>query len=283
MGALFGPLGGLDELPCASELVESPEGSAVRKTTASLSGAVRVQFALVLPPRVWQVGVGSRTPSEAAILYRTAQAQHAAARPWVFYSEAAQVQNLLDPEAALMSPHRWTNLAPVGSRVQPYESEHPRYLASGATPLDGSWSHLSNIPIPHHRTVTVSVTVTARSGQTGHLWIDELRMDGTTREPVRKLSTKGVAVRLTATFTTSGETVALTLGVARADIVVDPQVTLTDAAPADWMPGGGCLNALIVEPSQTVHLAIPGVPWGTRSGYGWQVIEVGSRRMGHTG
>lgn len=282
MGALFGPLGGLDELPCASELAESPEGSAVVKTTAALSGTVRAQLSPVLPPRVWQVGVGSRTPGEAAILYRAAQAQHAAGRPWVFYSEAAQVQNVLDPEAALMSPHRWTNLTPVGSRVQPYESAHPRYLSSGATPLDGSWARVSNIPVPHHRTVTVSVTVTARSGETGHLWIDELRMDGTTLS-VRKLSTKKVEDRLTATFTTSGETVALTLGVARADIVVDPQITLTDAAPDDWMPGGGCLNALIVEPSQTVQLAIPGVPWGARSGYEWQVIEVGSRRMGHAG
>lgn len=215
MGALFGPLGGLDELPCATSLSESPTGSVVLSETRALDGTVCAQVAPESSNRVWDVQVGTARPEQAQILAQAARYQRRRARPHIFYSESAQVNNLLDPDASLMSPARWTNLTEGGSRVRPFD-EPGLFLESGSTPQDGTWAHLSNIPIPYGRTVTVSIVLTAYPGQTAHLWIDELGMDGATLPGVRKLSTTGTLQRITTTFETAGSTVALTLGVSRA-------------------------------------------------------------------
>lgn len=282
MGALFGPLGGLDELPCATSLSESPAGDMVLSETRALDGTVYAQVAPESPNRVWDVQVSTAKPEQAQILAQAARYQRRRARPHVFYSESAQVNNLLDPDASLMSPARWAHLKDGGSRVRPFDAPG-LFLESGSTPEDGTWAHLSNIPIPYGRTVTVSIVLTAYPGQTAHLWIDELGMDGATLPGVRKLTTTGVLQRLTTTFETTGSTVALTLGVSRALTVVAPQVTLTDRA-MPWSEGEGCLNAYITPAARDVQAAFV-VPhdWGRRSAYSWQVREIGKASMGHAG
>lgn len=283
MGGLYGPLGGLDELPCATTLADTPTGALVLSDTAALSGRVWSQSASVMPNREWAVSVGTARPEAAAILDRIASRQITNARPCVFYSEAALVGNMLDPAGSLMSPHRWTNITPAGSQVLPSRSEHPRWLESGACPPDGGEARLPNIPVPEERTVTVAVTVSPYVGKQAHFWVDELRMDGSTLR-VHKTQTNDTDRRLVHTFTTSGETVALTIGVSGAVIIVDPQVTLTDRL-VPWSPGAGCLNAcLATVPSREAQAAFI-VPndWGRRSAYSWVIREIGDAHMAHTG
>ena len=283
MGALYGPLGGLDELPCATSLVDTPTGALVLSDTEALSGRVWSQSASVMPNREWAVSVGTARPEAAAILDRIASRQITNARPCVFYSEAALVGNVLDPAGSLMSPHRWTNITPAGSQVLPSRSEHPRWLESGACPPDGGWAHLSNIPVPHERTVTVAVTVSPYVGMRARVRVEELRMDGSTFLS-HEAETGDPDQRLVLTFTTSGETAALNLQVSGAVIIVDPQVTLTDQ-PVPWSPGAGCLNAVLATTPSRQVLSAHIVPndWGRRSAYSWTIREIGDAHMAHTG
>lgn len=283
MGGLYGPLGGLDELPCATTLADTPTGALVLSDTAALSGRVWSQSASVMPNREWAVSVGTARPEAAGILDRIASRQITNARPCIFYPEPALVNNVLDPAASLMSTHRWSNIIPVGSQVRPVRSKHPRWLESGACPPDGGWAHLSNIPVPEERTVTVAATVSPHVGQQAHFWVDELRMDGSTFQ-TRGVHANDPEQRLVLTFTTSGETVALTIRVSGAVIIVDPQVTLTDR-PVPWSPGAGCLNAyLATVPSREAQAAyiVPN-DWGRRSAYSWVIREIGDAHMAHTG
>lgn len=283
MGGLYGPLGGLDELPCATELADTPTGALVLSETGALSGRVWSQSASVMPNREWAVSVGTARPEAAGILSRIASRQITNARPCIFYSEAALVENMLDPAASLMSTHRWSNIIPAGSQVKPNRSKHPRWLESGACPTEGGWAHLSNIPVPEERTVTVAVTVSPYVGKQAQFWVDELRMDGSTFQ-TREVKTGDPDQRLVHTFTTSGETVALNIRVSGAVIIVDPQVTLTDH-PLSWAPGGGCLNAqLVTVPSRQVQAAyiVPN-DLGRRSAYSWAIREIGDAHMAHTG
>lgn len=283
MGGLYGPLGGLDELPCATELADTPLGALVLSETAAISGRVWSQSASVMPNREWAVSVGTARPEAAGILSRIASRQITNARPCIFYSEAAQVENVLDPAGALMSPHRWTNIIPAGSQVKPNRSKHPRWLESGACPPDGGEARLPNIPVPEERTVTVAATVSPYVGKQAHFWVDELRMDGSTFQ-TREVKTGDPEQRLVHTFTTSGETVALNIRVSGAVIIVDPQVTLTDRL-VPWSPGAGCLNAqLTTLPSRQVQSAhITPNDWGRRSAYSWVIREIGDAHMAHTG
>ena len=283
MGALYGPLGGLDELPCATSLVDTPTGPLVLSDTQALSGRVWSQSASVMPNREWAVSVGTARPEAAAILDRIASRQITNARPCIFYPEPALVGNMLDPAGSLMSPYRWQNIISAGSQVLPSRSRHPRWLESGACLPDGEWSHLSNIPVPHERTVTVAVTVSPYVGMQARVRVDELRMDGSTFQ-TRGVHANDPEQRLVLTFTTSGETVALNIRVSGAVIVVDPQVTLTDR-PVPWSPGAGCLNAyLATVPSRDAQAAyIVANDWGRRSAYSWVIREIGDAHMAHTG
>ena len=283
MGGLYGPLGGLDELPCATTLADTPTGALVLSDTEAISGRVWSQSASVMPNGEWAVSVGTARPEAAAILDRIASRQITNARPCVFYSEPALVGNMLDPAGSMMSPHRWSNITPAGSQVLPSRSEHPRWLESGACPPDGGWAHLSNIPVPEERTVTVAVTVSPYVGMQARVRVDELRMDGSTFQ-TRGVHANDPEQRLVLTFTTSGETVALNIRVSGAVIVVDPQVTLTDRL-VPWSPGAGCLNAyLATVPSRDAQAAyIVANDWGRRSAYSWVIREIGDAHMAHTG
>lgn len=283
MGGLYGPLGGLDELPCATTLVDTPTGALVLSETAAISGRVWSQSASVMPNREWAVSVGTARPEAAAVLDRIASRQITNARPCIFYPEPALVGNMLDPAGSLMSPHRWTNIIPAGSQVKPNRSKHPRWLESGACPPDGGEARLPNIPVPEERTVTVAATVSPYVGKQAHFWVDELRMDGSTFQ-TREVKTGDPEQRLVHTFTTSGETVALNIRVSGAVIIVDPQVTLTDR-PVPWSPGAGCLNAYLATiPSREAQAAyiVPN-DWGRRSAYSWVIREIGDAHMAHTG
>ena len=282
MGGLLGPVGGLRELKCASSLEVEATDSSVASIVADLDGGEHVQLRVRRPSRVWQVGVGTAHPEDMAALHQLERVQRGRSL-FAYYPEDSQVENMLDPDASLMDVRRWTDVIPGGARVLPDDGlPGPRFEESVATSPDGTWAHLSNIPVPHERTITASVHLTPYMGAAAHFWVDELRMDGSTLR-VHKASTpvatganadETTLRRIAHTFTTSPETVAITYGVSRAATVVAPALTLTDA-PLPWMVGAGCVSAVLMAPmSKNVQLAIPGVSWGSRSGHAWTIREI---------
>jgi len=106
--------------------------------------------------------------------------------------------------------------------------------------------------------MTASAYVTAFHGFNAFLWVDELAMDGRTLH-VHKANTviadgsnavDTTLQRLSLTFKTSPETVALTFGLARCSAVVAPALTLTPEA-RPWGVGRGCLAAVVEVTSRT--------------------------------
>lgn len=282
MGGLLGPVGGLRELKCASSLEVEATDSSVASIVADLDGGEHVQLRVRRPSRVWQVGVGTARPEDMAALHQLERVQRGRSL-FAYYPEDSQVENMLDPDASLMDVRRWTDVIPGGARVLPDDGlPGPRFEESVATSPDGTWAHLSNIPVPLERTITASIYLTPYVGMAAHFWVDELCMDGSTLR-VYKASTpvatganadETTLRRISHSFTTSPETVAITFGVSRAATVVAPALTLTDA-PLPWMVGAGCVSAVLMAPmSKNVQLAIPGVPWGSRSAHTWTVREI---------
>lgn len=244
-GGLIGPLGGLEQVWfSAKEDVSKASRFAVRR---ALSGASHAQ---VLPRalRSWSCELPHSAPQED----RLDEMEEWAARnrrPLVWYPADALGTNMLDPAASLMSLDRWTDAVPGGAHVRPSGSDVPRHRFSIGTESDGTWAHLSNIPVPDWDTarrtpvLTASIVLTPYAGQTAHWWIDELALDGRTTV-VHKYAATKADTRLHATITPRGDTVALTYGVSRAAAASMPALTLTDRL-MPWGVGRGCMAAVI--------------------------------------
>lgn len=171
-----------------------------------------------------------------------------------------------------MRPGWWAGVQRGGSSIEP-DATGPVFMHSASGPADGGWVHLTGVPVPYWRDVTVSMLLSAYEGQTARLVVTEVGIDGADG-PSREVSTSGVRERVTMTFRTAGETVSLRFAVSGAVTIARPQVTLTDG-PRDWVPGQGCRHAVLVGPAgEAVQLAIPGRSWGRRSSYGWSIREV---------
>lgn len=239
-GGLLGPVGGLEQLILTTaESMSRPTRKAV---TASLTGGTRAQV-LGRQSRTWACEIAHDAPQEGQIVDQLEEYQWQTARPLVWYPADALGVNLLDPEASLMNVKHWKLMTPNGARVLPYEHETRRFLHSGSTPLDGSWAHLSNVPVPRDTPITVSAIISAYAGMHGYFWVDELGMDGRTLT-VHKQNTGEVLRRLSFTFRTRGDTAAITLGFSRCNTVTQPQVTVTDHL-TPWGVGRGCTSALV--------------------------------------
>ena len=243
-GGMIGPVGGLEQVMFST--AEPMEKPTRYSTIPALSGTTNTQ---VLPrkPRVWACEIEHDAPQEGYMLDELEEWGYRYRQPLVWYSAAALGTNMIDPEGSLMDVRRWEGITPGGARVLP-DGHLPglRSLYSGVTRPNGTWAHLSNIPVPHSRTVTASITLTAYEGMTALWWIDELGIDNKTVR-VHKFQTSGVLDRLATTFTTSPETVALTYGVGYAVTVAHPQLTLTDH-PTPYGTGRGCRYARVEVP-----------------------------------
>ncbi len=240
-GGLLGPVGGLEQVWFTSSEPMSKGSRFI--TTRGLSGRSHSQ---VLPraPRSWVCEIPHDAPQEGHVIDQMEEWVVRQREGVTWYPADALGTNMLDPEASLMSMRRWTDMLPAGARVLPGETlPGPRFLSSGSTHADGTWAHLSNIPVPHQRTITASVYVTAFEGMSANFWLDELRLDGSTLA-VHKATTTDTLRQLSFTFKTSPETVAVTFGVSRAAAVVAPQLTLTDHI-RPWGVGRGCMSALV--------------------------------------
>lgn len=273
MGGLLGPVGGLKELRCATSLASAPVSDSVLQVVQGLDFETEwVQLRSGRPARNWTVNVGSAEPADLARLAELEEWQRLDRTLMVYYSEAAQLDNLLDPEAAFMRPGRWVGVQRGGSSIEP-DPTGPEFMHSASCSDSGAWAYLRNVPVPYGRTVTVSMLLSAYDGQTARLVVTEEAVDGTSIKS-RELTTTGVRERVTMTFRTSGETATLRMAVSRAITIARPQVTLTDG-PRDWVPGQGCRSAVIVAPAtEAVTLAIPGASWGRRSSFDWAIREI---------
>ena len=281
MGGLLGPMGGLRELRCASDLSEEYVRGNTRSITEDADGGEHAQLYDVRPNRQWTVAAGTATPWEMAELTQLSLRQLRSG-PLTYYSESAQVQNVLDPSAALMDVEWWHNILPGGARVLPdgLGLPGPRFEVSGGCQMDGSWAQLDGIHVPENRDVTVSVYVSAYAGRTATVRVDELGYD---RRELRmhQASTDGVLVRMPFQFKTLGETTQLRLSVRDAVTVVAPQVTITRGLPAGWAEGAGSQAVLLsAPPARQAQLALPDVSWGVRSSYSWQIREIGRNGIG---
>lgn len=245
-GGMLGPRGGLEQLMFTTAEPVARTGSRLVKRQA-LSG---VESAAILPERArqWSCKIDHDAPQEGHIIDQLEAYQWESARTLYWLPADALGTNMLDPRASLMDMRRWTDMTPGGARVLPFEHESPRFLSSGSTRTDGTWAHLSDIPVPHSRTVTASAYVTAYSGDVGRFWLDELGIDGSTLR-VHKQEVPGspgrVLDRLSFTFETLPNTTALTFGFARCATVAAPALTLTDDEPRPWGVGRGCMSAVV--------------------------------------
>lgn len=283
MGALLGPRGGLEELPCATTLSSAPVSGIIRSETVAIDGTTTADLAPALPLRTWDVGAGSVHPDDAGVLQQLTAWQVDDARPWVFYSEAAQVENMLDPAASMMDTARWSKSLPGGPTLLPNPEGRERFLRTISTPADGTWVHLSNVPVPHEATITVSAVLSSYVGMTGYFYVDELAMDGRTIR-VHEATTPGVLERVSHTFETTAQTVAISFGVSRCATVAGAQLTLTDQHVGRWAPGLGAMNAVLDQVSRAERMAFiaPG-DWGRLSSQQWQVREIGRATLPHAG
>ena len=274
MGGLLGPVGGLEEIRCVSRLDVAAATESVLSVRQALDFATEhAQIRAGRPSRVWSLAVGSSEPHTLSMLAELEQLQRVNRRALVYYPEHSLLDNILDPEASFMAASRWSGVGMNGARTLPLNHPTQRFIHSGRSPSDGSWARLEGVPVPFGREVTVAVTLSARAGQTARLRVIEAGMDG---KPLgdREVSSSEVLKRVHLSFTTSVQVASLTLAVSGADTIAHPQVTLTPG-PRPWVPGQGCRSALVVAPpSQAVQTAIPGVGWGRRSAFEWQIREV---------
>lgn len=281
MGGLIGPIGGLEELRCASTLSEAPVSDSLLRVSRALDGTEYGQIASARPNREWQIGVGAAPPETMHLLTQLVRAQRWLMTPFVYYSEAAQVENLLEPDVSMMSRQWWSNITDGGARTLPgVNLPGPRFLGSGSAPSDGRWARLQQVPVPALRTMTVSVYLTPYVGRTAQLWVNEIN-DAGNEGDVHRVYVKDDPdeathlVRAVVTFESRADTVSLTLAVKDAVTIVAPAITLTRSA-LDWVEGQGCMNAVIKAPAaREVRLAVPDVSWGRVSSYSWSIREVG--------
>lgn len=239
-GGLLGPVGDLRHVMfTTAEPMRKPTRYVTRRT---LAGGTRKQV-LARPPRTWVCEIEHDAPQEGQIVDQNEYWVASQRQQVVWYPADALGTNMLDPEASLMDTGRWTRISPGGARVLPLDHDAPRFMSSAATFEDGTWAHLSDIPVPHGSTVTASVQVVPYEGQSAYFWVDELAIDGETIR-VHKTNTTKALNRLVHTFETLPNTVALTFGVSRAAGVALPCLTLTDRL-MPWGVGRGCMAATV--------------------------------------
>lgn len=281
MGGFLGDWGGLEELKCASGLEVSPLEDSFYPRRVSLGGTRRAQLRPARPHRVWSVDVGTATPAEMERLAQLAERQRVNATTFVYYPEDALAENMLDPAATFMDRRRWSDLV-TGGGPRTANLEHPtvRFLHSAATAQDGTWAWLRRVLVPHQRTLTVSAILTAYTGKTAQLVVNELDMTDTVIRQ-HAVGTTGVLQRLSHTITPTPQTVAITIAAHYAATLAAPQLTLTDHV-VDWSEGAGCMSAIVVAPpTKSVQLAVPGLAWGSRAAYSWRIEEIGHPSQGH--
>ena len=279
MGALLGPVGELWEIKCAAQLQESP-ASPRGVGMQMMSGLVRYQHAPA-PRRVWDVGVGTATPEQAASLAHRVRRRGDVARPWWWFSEEAQTANMLTPGTSMLEDgHRvgGTRVTPSATLFSSSDGHRPLSVVadSGASTVTLATSTTAvSAAVPHGRTFTASVYFTRPTGNADSSFrvqeIDQTGAVTTTHYAVCR--TDDALTRLHITATTQVTTVALRLQAFKALAVADPCLTLTDRL-LPFAVGLGASRVVVHDASHAVQRATTDV-WDRRSAWDYQIMEVG--------
>lgn len=279
MGALLGPVGELWEIKCAARLQESqasPRGVSMQM----MSGLVRYQHAPA-PRRVWDVGLETATPEQAATLAHRVRRRGDVARPWWWFSEEAQTANMLTPGTSMLEDgHRvgGTRVTPSATLFSSSDGHRPLSVVadSGASRVTLATAATAvSAAFLHERTFTASVYFTRPLGsQDSSFRVQEIDQSGavvTTHYAVCR--TDDALTRLHITATTQVTTVALRLQAFRALAIADPALTLTDR-PLPYAVGAGASRVVVHEASHSVQRATTDA-WDRRSAWDYQIMEVG--------
>ena len=279
MGALLGPVGELWEIKCAARLQESqasPRGVSMQM----MSGLVRYQHA-PSPRRVWDVGLETATPEQAASLAHRASRRGDLSRPLWWFSEEAQTSNMLTPQTSMLEDgHRvgGTRVTPSATLFSSSDQWRPLSVASGSgssmITLARSATAYS-AAMPHNRAFTASVYFTRPAGnQDSSFRVQEIDQTGTvTRTHYAVCRTDDALNRLHITATTQVTTVAVRLQAFKALAIADPCLTLTDR-PLPYAVGAGAARVVVHDASHAVQRATT-YAWDRRSAWDYQIMEVG--------
>ena len=271
MGALLGPIGGLERV--ASPVLEPVEEGQRFVTATALSGR-RTAQRLPRQKRVWPCAESTIRPEDAAILeWLAAGGGYDQSDGYVWYSSYSLVTNMLTPAEAFMEDGAWTGGYPGGGG----NADDARYLAS-ETGDEGSVFELSRpFPVPASSPVAVSAYVSTHPAQTARLEVTELDPEGATvgTPHMSTIPANTHAYRAAVTLTTSVRTVSLRIRVVGALMVTMPAVTLTQEVQP-WASGRGCAHAIVAMTGEDPQLAVETpTNWGRRHARTFTITELG--------
>lgn len=271
MGALLGPIGGLERV--ASPTSEPVEFEPVFTFSKALSGRVTAQRG-PRPPRVWSCSEGTVRPEDAAILeWLAAGARYDQSQGYVWYSSYSLVTNMLTPAEGFMKDGTWTGGAEGGAG----NAEDARYLASETGGTASVFELARILPIPAQSPVAVSAYISTHPTQTARLEVTELDPEGATvgTPHVSTVPADMHAHRGVVTFTSSVRTVALRIRVVNALMRTMPAVTLTREVQP-WASGRGCRHAVVTISGEDPQLAFETpTNYGRRAGRSFTIHELG--------
>ena len=278
MSAYIGPLGGLVELECPSDLRPTMERPFAEIVTTS--GIVRQQVSQ-RTRRQWDFAVGVATPSEAAQLAAVVAGEFGYGPFW-FVDPWAQVTNVMAPAASTLDlgsamdpPNDMTPGGPVdladGSRAgRSWVPSNPGAFRA-VTYLDGA---LHRVPVRNGQTVTASVYASGATVDVRMQWFDAAGSVAGVTSP----TTHGPGSQMQRLWHFANPPVgvhAATIQVRGATRVARPALTWTSFL-ADWHVGQGAPSVAIpASLSQDITLATREQRGGRLASVSTTIREVG--------
>lgn len=281
MGGLFGPVGGLVELPFTSS--EPEERGAQSVYREALSGRVTEQVVTRRARRTWPCETDVARPDDRQMLEQIADGLFGKG-PHVWYSASARITNVLTPDQSKFLGDTWAGGATGGAGNA---SDGVPYARSYTAGIAEQMELVGLVPVPSRMPVTASVYISTHPASPAMLYVDEVdpegRVVGGSIQPTGALvdthqasvAADQHAQRATVAFTPSVRTVALRLRVVGALMLTMPAVTFTHR-PMRWGTGRGCLTASINLGNRNPLLAQESDDgWGSRESSSFTIHELG--------
>lgn len=233
------------------------------RVSTSMGGGRRVRVSRVRPPRSWSLRIPSAHADDIAHVQVLLTAT---LPPYQLVTADAQVSNVLTPERSVMRSLLTGSLAraggwpivAVGGAWTTITGLNPA-AAGGANGL----VRIGPCPTPPlwtNRPVTVSVWLATASSSGAYVALEWLDAAGAAVAG----TVNGNAVtgmdglrRSTATGTPPWGAVSCRLGIWRAEVISQPQVTWTPSPIPEWAPGRGADRVVITGASRDTNLAVP--------------------------
>lgn len=281
MGGIFGPVGGLVEVPFTSSEPEERGARSVYRT--ALSGRVTEQVTTRSPRRKWTCETDIARPDDRQMLEQIADGAFGKG-PHVWYSASARITNVLVPDQSKFLEDTWAGGSEGGAGSASDDVPYARSYTSGVAQ---QMELRGLVPVPHGMPVTASIYISTHPASPAMLYVDEVdpegRVEGGVIQPPRALvdthqasvAADTHAQRVAVTFTPSVRTVALRIRVVGALMITMPAVTFTYRAMR-WSAGRGCLTASINLGKRNPLLAQESDDgWGSRESSTFTIHELG--------